>query len=339
MNIGLFTSVFFNNIGNGFIDLGAEVTLKEVLSSKDNLIKVSQCANFAASMSRAFAIKENPIINYLWVSIMQKFAKSLQDKMYKTVNTKSVISVTDILHLDILVIPGCVLTVPFFTIYGELLKKKVNEGCKLIFLGVSGNFYSNYEVKVVSEYLQQLKPLAIMTRDSVAYEKYSQYAKYAYNGIDNVFFVNRLNLPTIKTTPKNYIIINIEEPKHKKIKEKLIKELTAQGENIIITNHKPYPYLKLSKMVKNGVIASDYPLDYLILYKNAKMVYSDRVHACIPNISFGNPAVLYSSSPRKALFKNVGIDKIDNNPMVVKDLLKKQEDQINYLKEVLKNIE
>jgi hypothetical protein len=27
--IGLFTSVYFNNIGNGFIDLGCEAQLKE----------------------------------------------------------------------------------------------------------------------------------------------------------------------------------------------------------------------------------------------------------------------------------------------------------------------
>lgn len=31
MKIGLFTSVYFNNIGNGFIDLGAEETLKAAL--------------------------------------------------------------------------------------------------------------------------------------------------------------------------------------------------------------------------------------------------------------------------------------------------------------------
>lgn len=335
MNIGLFTSVFFNNIGNGFIDLGAEATLKAAISSEDNLIKISQCANFAASMSKAFAIKENPVVNWLWVSVMQKFAKTLQDKTYKTVNSENVISAVDILHLDVLVIPGCVLTVPFFTIYGELLKKKVNEGCKLVFLGASGNFYSEYEVKIVSEYLNQLKPFAIMTRDSVAYDKYSKYGDYSYNGIDNVFFVNQLNIPKVETTPAEYNIINIEEPKHRVIKEKLIKELTEAGQNVIITNHKPYPYSKVSKMVKSGVIVSDYPLDYLILYKNAKMVYSDRVHACIPNMAFGHPAVLYSESPRKALFSNVGIDKIDTKPMIVKDLTERQENQICYLKKIL----
>lgn len=62
MNIGLFTSVYFNTIGNGFIDLGAEATLKEALPNDYNLIKVSQCANFAASMSKSFAWKENPVM-------------------------------------------------------------------------------------------------------------------------------------------------------------------------------------------------------------------------------------------------------------------------------------
>lgn len=335
MNIGLFTSVYFNNIGNGFIDLGAEVALREAASPGDNIIKVSQCANFAASMSKAFAIKENPIINWLWVATMQKFASRLQDKTYKAVEAENVISVVDMMQLDILVIPGCVLTVPFFTIYGKLLRKKIKEGCKLVFLGASGNFYSEYEIQIVSEYLEQLKPLAILTRDSVAYEKYSKYAEFSYNGIDNVFYVNRLNLPKVKTTPEDYIIVNIEEPKHNTIKKDLMKQLTEQGENVIFTNHKPYPYKKLSSMIRGGVIASDYPLDYLILYKNAKMVYSDRVHACIPHMSFGHPAVLYSDSPRKALFENVGIDKIDRNPMIVSGLTERQNCQIDYLKKIL----
>ena len=48
-------------------------------------------------------------------------------------------------------------------------------------------------------------------------------------------------------------------------------------------------------------------MDYLLLYRNASEVYSDRVHACIPTLAFGNKARLFSNSPRIALFENAKI--------------------------------
>jgi hypothetical protein len=49
------------------------------------------------------------------------------------IQTKDVFSVAQMVKLDYLIIPGCALTVPFFTIYGNLLEKKVLEGTKIIF--------------------------------------------------------------------------------------------------------------------------------------------------------------------------------------------------------------
>ena len=79
------------------------------------------------------------------------------------------------------------------------------------------------------------------------------------------------------------------------------------SEMCIRDSHKPFPYTKVSKLVKNGVIVSDNPMDYLLLYRNASEVYSDRVHACIPTLAFGNKARLFSNSPRIALFENAKI--------------------------------
>lgn len=338
MKIGLFTSVFFNNIGNGFIDLGAEATIKAAMPNDAEIVKLSQCANFAASMGKSFALKENPIINWLWVRVMQKFAKKLHDRSYSAVSTLDVFSPTKIAKLDYLILPGCILTVPFFVIFGKLLEDKVAQGCKLIFLAASGNHYTENEVKIVSEWLEKLKPLAIMTRDSVAYKHYAKYSSNSYNGIDNVFFVNRLGLNKTDTTIDPYIVLNFDEPKHKKIKKNLEKEFRNQ--QIVYTDHKPYPYSKVSLMSKQNVMCSDYPLDYLFIYKNVKETHSDRVHACIPTLSFGNAAQLYSDSPRIALFDNVGIkiSEIKSHPVTLdqahlKDL---QDKQIAFLKDLLR---
>lgn len=50
---------------------------------------------------------------------------------------------------------------------------------------------------------------------------YANFTKNSYNGIDNVFFVNLLNLPQIDTDLTPYVVLNIEEPKHYRIKEEL----------------------------------------------------------------------------------------------------------------------
>lgn len=290
--IALLTSVTFNNIGNGFIDLGAEAALMKALPLNAELFKVSSNANFAATMGQMFMLKENPIINWLWVHTMQRAAKKLHDRSYKTVKTQNIFSMASMVKCDYFIIPGCVLTVPFFTIYGDLIKRKAEQGSKIIFLGASGNFYTEYEVKFVSEYLRKLQPYAIMTRDSLAYKYYANFTKNSYNGIDNVFFVNLLNLPQIDTDLTPYVVLNIEEPKHYRIKEEL-KNIFKE-KNIVYSYHKPFPYTKVSKLVKNGVIVSDNPMDYLLLYRNASEVYSDRVHACIPTLAFGNKARLFS---------------------------------------------
>ncbi|MGQ1911609.1 polysaccharide pyruvyl transferase family protein [Marinifilum sp. RC60d5] len=330
--VGLFTSVFYNNIGNAFIDLGAEATLKGALSEEFSIVKLSQCPFFASSMSRGMALKESKLFHWLWVSVMQRFAKQLHDRSYSMVKSKDVFNLLDIVELDYLIIPGCVLTVPFFKIFGNALKKANSNGTKLIFLGASGNFYTDYEVKFVSSYLKELNPHAIMTRDSRAFEFYSSYSKHVFNGIDNAFFVNKIAETKVNTYNKSYVIINFDEPKHKSIKDKCSKEF----KNVIFTNHKPYPYSNIKKLSEKGIMVSDTPLDYLLLYANASEVHSDRVHACIPALSFGNKCKLYSDSPRIALFENAGLSDITEKVVSIDGLKEKQDCQMDFLRSVLK---
>lgn len=81
--IALLTSVTFNNIGNGFIDLGAEAALMKALPLNAELFKVSSNANFAATMGQMFMLKENPIINWYGYIPCKGLLKS-----FMTVHTK-----------------------------------------------------------------------------------------------------------------------------------------------------------------------------------------------------------------------------------------------------------
>jgi len=338
MKIGLFTSVFFNNIGNGFIDYGAEETIKAAMPMDAEIIKLSQCANFAASLGKSFMIRENVFVRWIWNHVMQHFEKKLHDKTYVAVSTLDVFSPAKIAKFDYLILPGCILTVAFFTIYGKFLEEKQRQGCKFIFLGASGNYYTENEVEVVKEWLNRLKPHALMFRDSVAYRHYAECCENSYNGIDNVFFVNRLNIPKTETSMDPYVVLNFDLPKHNSCRKELEKRFVDR--NIIYTDHKPFPYMKVSQRAKENVMCSDYPLDYLFLYRNVSETYSDRVHACIPTLSFGNKAQLYSDSARVALFENVGIDlnEIKSHPVSLdqQKLKELQDSQVAYLAKMLK---
>ena len=335
-SIGLLTSVVFNNIGNAFIDYGAEATIKAALPNI-NIVKISSFANFAATQGRSFLLKETPVLNWVWTQVMQRFAQKLHDKVYNAVDPVNVVSPVKIAKLDYLIIPGCVLTVPFFIIYGKLLEDKVKEGCKLIFWAASGNHYTENEIEHVSEWLKRLKPYAICTRDSIAYQHYCTCSTRVFNGIDNVFFVNLLELPKVKTSMDPYVVLNFDEPKHRKIRVNLKNKFDSK--HIIETNHKPFPFSKVFSLVKKNVVVSENPLDYLFLYNNVMETYTDRVHACIPTLSFGNKVQLYSDSPRIALFENVGLnlDEMKKHPVELdrKRLKDLQDIQIAFLAKII----
>ena len=119
MKIGLFTSVFFNNIGNAFIDYGAEVQIRRAMPCDAELVKISQSANFSASLGRLFDLKYNPVVNWVWTK-SQRFINRHHDSTYFGVSSQDVLSPLKIFKLDYLVVPGCELTLSFFKIYGKL---------------------------------------------------------------------------------------------------------------------------------------------------------------------------------------------------------------------------
>ncbi len=333
-HVGVFTSVFFNNIGNAFIDFGAIATIEAAMPEGAQLIKLSQFPNFASAMAKGMVLKESKLLRSVW-HYGKKVFKNLHDKSYNLIDNKQVFNVAERAKLDVMIVPGCVLTVPFFSLYFGLLKRMTDRGTKIVFLGASGNYYSDNEVKEVTKYLQQLQPAALMFRDPKAHELYKHLAPVTYNGIDNAFFVNRLNLPKVETHMDPFVVLNFDDPRN----FHLNKELAQQYKNVVYTNHKPFPLKYVKRVIDSGVMVSDTPLDYLFLYSNAAEVHSDRVHACIPTLSYGNKCRIYSDSPRIQLFENAGVSgTISKELTAITGLQEKQDAQIRELAQVLQKI-
>jgi hypothetical protein len=334
-NVGVFTSVYFNNIGNAFIDFGAIATIEAALPEGAQLVKLSQFPNFASAMAKGMMLKESSLFKYIWSMGKKVMGSNFHDRSYNLIENKKVFNVAELAKLDVMIVPGCVLTVPFFSLYFKLLKRMTEKGTKIIFLGASGNYYSPNEIERVTYFLNELKPAALLFRDPKAHELYKDLAPVSYNGIDNAFFVNRLNLPKVETHMDPFVVLNFDDPRNFHLNTKLAKEF----KNVVLTNHKPFPLKYVKKHIDNGIMISDSPLDYLFLYSNASEVHSDRVHACIPTLSYGNKCKIYSDSPRIKLFENAGIaDTISNELTSIVGLDRKQDLQIQKLNFVLKNI-
>lgn len=331
--IGLFTSVYFNNIGNAFIDLGANATLEAAIPEGYQLIKISQYQDFVATMGKGMSLRESKILRTGWKYLMKYKSNSLHDKFYSALSNKNVLSVLDYIHLDLLVIPGCVLTVPFFKIYGQRLKELKSEGVKFLFLGASGNYYSDYEKEYVTQFIKELDPIALMFRDPIAYNAYKDLVKDTYNGIDNAFFVNRVNIPK-GIAKKDYTVLNFDNVKNQHYYDKL----SPKFEHCIRTDNKPFPLNYVYSKLKKNYFISDTPMDYLILLANSKEVHSDRVHSCIPTLSLGGKCQIYSDSKRLSLFENVGLHKITSELTKIDNLEEYQNKQISYLNNILSNL-
>jgi hypothetical protein len=86
-----------------------------------------------------------------------------------------------------------------------------------------------------------------------------------------------------------------------------------------------------------NAVASDEPWTYFNIYANAEFTLADRVHACVATLAYGKPAMLFTPSPRQALFSRVGAAEIRERPVTLNlDWLEEERmKQLGWLKSVL----
>jgi len=111
-------------------------------------------------------------------------------------------------------------------------------------------------------------------------------------------------------------------------RRKLPSELN--GRKIIRPEHRFNPHLSYKIYQHQNAVASDEPWTYCTVYANSLLTLADRVHACVITLAYGNPAMLFTPSPRSALFDRVGCGDIRNRPVSL-DLGQLEEERQNEL--------
>lgn len=115
------------------------------------------------------------------------------------------------------------------------------------------------------------------------------------------------------------------------------RELPAEFEGRIIVRpeHRFFPHMTHKIYRQPNAMASDEPWTYINIYANADFTLSDRVHACVATLAFGSPAMLFTPSPRSALFGRVGLSNV-RDMLVSLDLdylAEEQDKEIRWLRE------
>lgn len=335
----LLLRTWLTNIGNEFIEKGAKTCIEKAFPDSE-VIEVSGFSNYVGY--------------YKGLGIKNHLLDTLRGNKLKSENYKSTQQITFniselIDDVDVAVLPGCILD-KTLDMYMPTLEKIRENNIPLIFLGAGGSDYTPATQKHILEVIEKLKPNALITRDSMAYDAYSKYFSSSHSGIDCGFFVNEYYRPP--KSKKTYMIATFDsskEPKiiseypiirayHEPLNYSYIQNVALRiaiesAENILKTSAS-----KISK--KNKVLISDVITDYLFLYSNAKEVHSDRVHACVAALSYGNRAKLYSNSPRSALFEKLLEEDITKKVVSLPEekLNEEKSKQVRALKTSIENV-
>ena len=105
--------------------------------------------------------------------------------------------------------------------------------------------------------------------------------------------------------------------------------------DVIRPEHRTNPHFGWKIYGQSGGIASDEPFTYFTVYANTKLTLSDRVHACVMTLAYGNPAMLFSSSPRSKLFDRMQLGEIRKKPVTLdpKILEAEKSRELKFLRE------
>lgn len=341
MNIGVYAGYWSTNIGNSFFQLGAEYVIKKAFSNA-NVFLIADEPGYINPTKGNPEFSFNPVLE---------------------------------MDLDVVVILGPFIRPEIYKIISSTLFILKNKGVKIWAMGVGMMDYSPETILKAKEILQKIDPDIFISRDRETYEAFKSVVRNPYDGIDLGFFSSDIYKGT--GVNGKYITLNFDQLPEPIIKEKIGNQLFEfdgieyglsfndfkkkfyekgfkyqfldrmlfnqkyndnVGEyKILRTDHRYNPiFLKKVYSLPN-TIASDIPYPYWAVYKNSALTISNRVHACVATLSFGNPAWLFSKSPRAFLLDRVGATTIKKGPTTI-DLVKLNEEKNNLIQFVKDSI-
>lgn len=251
---------------------------------------------------------------------------------------------------DFYVISGPVFCKDFANRWTPQLMALSRKGVKIMIMSAGSDQYDHEEKEICRAELKKIKPFILTTRDKETFDMYSDLAEYSHDGICAAFFTSyhykginkKESGPTcvvgfenssepklliqsidgdevIKVDTQNVKRRNIFQLVHDLIREHQVR---FGNRTVIRPLHEPSRILTNELFRRPNRHISFNPYSYLDIYKEAEFTISERVHACVPALSYGRKAMLVKKTKRAKLFDRVGLGNIS------KELVSIPSDQI-----------
>lgn len=278
MRVGYIGGFWCTNIGNSFYNLGALHLLKDVLGDRN-----------------VYFIPDPP--QEYWQSNLKNY-----DLISK-------------LDLDLFVITGPSFNSAFRRVYQNIFSFLSQRKKKIAFLSVGASEYSPEEADDVASFLKDQDVLFTITRDEETYELYrNRIMCPVYNGLCTSMFLN--DAVQVPRLDDEYYVMNfslLHEPMISLNNSKcVIQKKRAfpffqkqiDGIDVVRPDNSPFSRFGWIKYFRPMTYYSDLPQGYLTIFKNARGVFSDRVHTCAASLILGSKAMYFRTSKRASDGRN-----------------------------------
>lgn len=234
------------------------------------------------------------------------------------------------LDVDLVILTGPCLNLRLAKIYRRTFNRLTQRGIKVGFISVGMSLYDVGEAKAVIAFLEAFQPAFLFSRDTESYEFLKPLSNTVhYDGLCASMFLNdAVNVP--KLTGEEYYVFNFDGQKEPYIQLKdsgsyQIGAITnspqtkLSGLSIVRTDNRAITDGYRAIYSLSNVYHSDIPYGYFPILKNAKAVFSERVHTCAATLILGGaaqfvPVAKRSFEKRSGLFERVGVPTIFEQP-------------------------
>lgn len=314
-HIGLVSGFWGQNIGNAFFNLGGKYALER-------------------AGHRVSFVQDQPAY---WT--FRNEAKGNYGRSF---------SLLEALEVDLVVVQGPLLTRNLAKIWEPTLAALAAHGVHWAILSGAFRAYTRDELQVAADLIARYPPLFISTRDDVTADRLSDVFPSVRSGVCSAFFLGQsYEPPRLRGGP--FIAMTFDhfgEPDvieggrdlklddceyslkfharhdwlagrskaHAYLASMLDRRTLPKrvGRHVVLRpEHRTNPHLPFKIYAQANGLASDEPWTYLTAYSAAEVTISDRVHACVAALAYGNRAILHNpTTKRHALFSSIGVEDI-----------------------------
>jgi len=324
MRILFFGGGWPTNIGNAFIDLGAMALLRSAFPS-------ARIA-FGSGLPRWFFRESIETLRGRRKSPLARLRYGPTHLFDPSVGWENALVPSALTDCDLVVYAGNAVTQRFVAQSGPTISALVERGIPVILLGVGAAEYTDDEQADYVAFLRRIRPVSVITRDTVTYDMLSPVAVSSYRGIDCGFFLPEAYRPFDLVLPEYVVLAFDDSPE---------PEIDAGTALIVRAHHAIWGIAPEDWLSHANTLISDVPEDYLALYANAGEVHSDRVHACVASLAYGKRARLYNETRRGFLFDVVGAGAIRDEAVSLDLGLLEQKKKalVSFLREVVARLQ